>query len=83
MYNNCKNGWVDDSVDDDLKPYKNRKLDLGLENGCIPWGSRVVIPKSLQNNVVTICTLHDTHIGASKMKSFSAVVLVATYGCGH
>ena len=40
-----------------------------MEDGCILWGTRVVIPKTLQNKVLSM--LHDTHIGASKMKSLA------------
>ncbi|GFR76469.1 polyprotein [Elysia marginata] len=65
----CLNGWPTESVRDLLKPYKNRQLELSLESGCILWGSRVVIPQSLQQRVLN--TLHDTHQGASKMKSLA------------
>ena len=69
VYEYCLNGWPEESVSDDFKPYKNRKTELSLENGCILWGSRVVIPTSLQNEVLSM--LHDTHLGASKMKSLA------------
>jgi len=69
VYKFCLNGWPEETVSDELKPFKSRKLELSLENGCILWGSRVVIPKSLQNDVLV--TLHDTHLGMSKMKSLA------------
>ena len=47
VYEYCLNGWPEESVSNDFKPYKNRKTELSLENGCILWGSRVVIPTSL------------------------------------
>ena len=69
VYDYCLNGWPDDTVPDYLKAYKIRKSELSLENGCILWGSRVIIPTTLQNNVLS--TLHDTHVGMSKMKSLA------------
>ena len=69
VYDYCVNGWPENTVPDILKPYHSRKAELSLENGCILWGSRVIIPKSLQNDV--LITLHDTHIGMSKMKSLA------------
>ena len=69
VYERCLSGWPEIELSEDLKPYKNRKHELSLEDGCILWGSRVIIPKSLQNDV--LCTLHDTHLGASKMKSLA------------
>ena len=69
VYEFCLNGWPDECVQEELRPFKNKKLELSLEDGCILWGTRVVIPKTLQNKVLSI--VHDTHIGASKMKSLA------------
>ncbi len=68
IFDYCLNGWPN-STSELLKPYKNRQLELSIENGCILWGTRVIIPQSLQNNVLSI--LHDTHIGMSRMKSLA------------
>ena len=46
---------------------KKRESELSVENECVLWGSRVIIPTSLQNDVLN--TLHDAHLGASKTKS--------------
>ena len=43
-----KKGWPT-SVSDSLKPYFNRREELSLENDCVLWGIRVVVPKKLQN----------------------------------
>ncbi|KAK3769860.1 hypothetical protein RRG08_036909 [Elysia crispata] len=69
VYEFCLNGWPDECVQEELRPFKNKKLELSLEDGCILWGTRVVIPKTLQNKVLSM--LHDKHIGASKMKSLA------------
>lgn len=69
VYEYCLYGWPDGEMHEDLKPYKHRHLELSLENGCILWGSRVIIPKTLQNEILTM--LHDTHVGSSRMKSLA------------
>ena len=40
-------GWdiCDDSA---LKPYKNRQSELSVLDGCLLWGSRVIVPKAGQ-----------------------------------
>ena len=61
------NGWPTKIVDERFTPYKKREPELSVENECVLWGSRVIIPTSLQNDVLN--TLHDAHLEASKMKS--------------
>ena len=39
-------------VDPELVPFKNKKDELTLEQGCLLWGTRVVIPTSLQKEVL-------------------------------
>ena len=68
VFDYCLNGWPN-NTSELLKPYKNRQLELSFENGCILWGTRVIIPQSLQSNVLSI--LYDTHIGMSRMKSLA------------
>ena len=33
VYEYCKNGWPEESVNDDLRPYKIRKMELSLKDG--------------------------------------------------
>ena len=54
VYEFCLNGWPDECVQEELRPFKNKKLELSLEDGCILWGTRVVIPKTLQNKVLSM-----------------------------
>ena len=61
-------GWPD-TIDDDLRPYHNRRNELSLEQGCVLWGNRVVIPRNLQPEVLEM--LHEGHIGIVKTKSFA------------
>ena len=60
-------GWPAKS-NDKLRAFAARKNELSLEKGCILWGTRVVIPSSLQTKVLHL--LHDdTHVGVAHMKS--------------
>ncbi len=46
-----------------------RKDELSVEQGCLLWGHRVVIPSSLRDNVLQL--LHSTHMGMTAMKSLA------------
>lgn len=60
------NGWPSTVDDPLLVPYFSRKLELTIEQGCVLWGYRVLIPKELQKAVLQ--ELHDTHPGITRMK---------------
>ena len=62
-------GWSEQQLGEDFKPYTQRKSELSLDDGCILWGNRVVIPPQGRKRVLE--ELHDTHQGASKMKSLA------------
>lgn len=49
-----------------IKEYFHKKLMLSVEDECIFFGRRIVIPHSLQDYVLE--KLHDTHIGITRMK---------------
>ena len=61
-----KNGWPD-QISDELKPYKNREQEIGIESGCLMWGIRVTVPKSLQEKVLE--SLHENHPGITRIKA--------------
>ena len=60
-----KTGWPAE-VPDALKPYFTRCDKLSIEEGCILWGIRVIVPKKLQSSVLD--SLHEGHVGMVKMK---------------
>ena len=62
-------GWSA-RVDGD-KPYYERRNERTVNQGCILWGMRVVIPDKLQDRVLK--ELHDGHLGVVKMKARSYV----------
>ena len=58
-------GWPN-NIDDELKPYFKKRLELSVENNCLLVGSKVVIPKILQNNILNL--FHEQHIGVVRTK---------------
>ena len=63
-----KDGWPD-VVEEELKCYQKKFLELTAESNCILWNSRVVVPAKMQLEVLEI--LHDTHPGGSRMKNLA------------
>ena len=47
-------------------PFKNHEVGLSIDQGCLIWGNRVIIPKTIQQNVLE--SLHEAHPGMSRMK---------------
>ncbi|XP_044596644.1 uncharacterized protein LOC123273311 isoform X1 [Cotesia glomerata] len=63
-----REGWPN-QVDVELTSHKNRSLELTIENNCLMWGYRLIIPKSLRE--VILKELHVTHSGIVRMKSMA------------
>jgi hypothetical protein len=61
-------GWSTDT-DAELTEYKKKKDELTIEQGCLKWGIRVVIPKKLQ--AYPLAEIHSAHIGIVKMKNLA------------
>ena len=53
---NVLQGWRD-SDDPEMRPFQNRKDELSLHDGCLLWGSRVVVPSSERDKIVAL--LHE------------------------
>ncbi|CAB4004480.1 LOW QUALITY PROTEIN: uncharacterized protein K02A2.6-like [Paramuricea clavata] len=45
------------------------KLELSVEDGCLLWGTRVIIPPPGRSNILT--ELHEAHPGVSRMKALA------------
>ena len=58
--------WPEKLLDADLKPYFDRMLELSVEDGCIVWGSRIVIPPPGRDKILE--ELHLAHRGTRRMK---------------
>ena len=55
---------------DDVIPYHHQRLELEMQDGCIIWGKRVVIPKVLRTKLLE--ELHIRHTVICQVKSFLA-----------
>ena len=64
-----QHGWPEHVDDLDLKPYFPRRCELSLHDGCLLWGSRVVIPPREREEILQL--LHESHLGISRMKSLA------------
>ena len=63
-------GWPNSiSNSNSLAPFLDKKSELSLYEGCLLWGTRVVIPASCRDAVLT--ELHEGHPGVSRMKSLA------------
>ena len=62
-------GGLEKNEDEEIRPFKSRKLELTTEGGCLLWGARVVIPKALQQEVLR--ELHEVHPGMCRMKALA------------
>ena len=57
------------SVSEEFKPYTRRRDELSVEEYCLMWGSRVVIPAQGQESLLS--ELHVGHSGMSRMKALA------------
>ncbi len=62
-------GWPEEQLDTQFKPNSCRSQELSVENGCVLWGSRVIVPPQGRDSVLK--ELHEAHPGASKMKALA------------
>jgi hypothetical protein len=62
-------GWPAKSPNKDFAPYFTKKNELSVLDGCLLWGSRVIVPPPGRKGVLE--ELHETHPGVSKMKSLA------------
>lgn len=62
-------GWNVQIPNTDLQPFHNRRHELSSIDGCILWGSRVVVPQ--EGREVILQQLHECHPGVTRMKSLA------------
>ena len=64
-------GWPQSTKDlsDDLKPFYWKRNELTIEQGCILWGLRVVIPQRFQERLLH--ETHEEHPGICRMKALA------------
>ena len=66
VYRYVKYRWPESITDKDLLLYKNKYSELSIEDNCLLWNTRVVIPDVLRKFVLK--ELHDTHPGTTRMR---------------
>ena len=76
-----RTGWPAEVEDLRLKPYFNRRFELSVEQDCVMWGLRVLIPEKYQNQMLE--ELHVAHPGMVRMKEVARSCLVAELRQGH
>ncbi len=65
---NVRQGWRrTDEVE--MLPYQRRKDELSVQDGCLLWGSRVIIPRPGRARLMD--QLHEGHPGVSRMKGLA------------
>ena len=57
------------SEEDEMRPYTRRRYELSVEDGCVLWGNRIVVPKKGRSQVLRM--LHEAHPGIVRMKGFA------------
>ena len=62
-------GWPSVVDSEDLQTYSKRRTELSLQDGCIFWGARVVVPPPGRSQIVE--EIHEAHPGVSRMKSLA------------
>ena len=67
-------GWPAGKVlGQEFEQYSRKAMELSVQDGCVLWGSRVVIPLALRPVVIQM--LHEGHPGTSRMKALARGVV--------
>ena len=62
-------GWPEYLKEEKLQPYFQRRTELSVDQDCVLWGTRVVIPESLRSTL--LLDLHSDHMGIVRMKAMA------------
>ena len=62
-------GWPDVLKHDVLYPYFCRRTEISVEDGCLLWGHRVIIPPVMHSEL--LAELHSLHPGVCRMKQLA------------
>ncbi len=65
----CMTSWPWATQDEQFRPYFQCKNEISIQDGCLLWGSRVIVLPQGRTQVLDI--LHETHLGVSRMKSLA------------
>ena len=73
VYQYVMEGWPHKVNKETLKPFCQRKEQLSTDQGCVLWGLQVIIPPTLQTQLLN--ELHSTHLGVVKMKAVARSII--------
>ncbi len=62
-------GWPTKNSSEELNPYFTKRTELSVEDGCVLWGARMIVPPQERSKVLT--ELHEAHPGESRMKALA------------
>ena len=62
----AREGWPSAPPGEEFKPYFQRKHEMSIENDCLLWGMRVIVPAVFREQL--LAELHQDHPGVVKMK---------------
>ena len=55
--------------DSEIQPYFARRTEIYIQDSCLLWGARVIIPGKLRSKMLG--ELHKEHVGATRMKQLA------------
>ena len=64
-----QNGWPEHSQVKELQPFAVRSTEMSVQDGCLLWGNRVIIPPQGRQQILN--ELHNGHPGVARMKSLA------------
>ncbi|XP_040072060.1 uncharacterized protein K02A2.6-like [Ixodes scapularis] len=61
-----RSGWPTRVTDSELSPYFVRRHELSVDQQCVTWGNRVIVPRRLRKQVLAL--MHEGHPGVTRIK---------------
>lgn len=69
VYQYALGNWPLTCSNKELQPYFNRRTEISVEDGCLLWGIRVIVPSKGRSKV--LAALHEAHPGVTRTKSLA------------
>ena len=65
--------WPSSCSNEEAKPYWQRRIEISVQDECLLWGNRVIVPPKLREAVLSL--LHEGHPGIVRMKSLGRMFM--------
>ena len=69
VYQYTLGNWPSTCPSEEVRPYFNRRTEISVEDGCLLWGSRVIVPQ--KGRAKAMMALHEAHPGVSRTKALA------------